>query len=492
MLCLLNILTASHRKNPNLIQISARPWLYEQNLTRLSQVPDSVLDDLVLKGIDSFYLLGVWSVGEYGKNFDRTNQDLLNDYHKYLPDYTTEDAIGCPFAITDYSVNSEEIATESELMVFKQRLNKRGMVLYLDFVPNHSAVDALLVSSNPDLFIKSTFQDANRQYKNGMYYGGASSWNTVWRDTIQFNYFNPDTVQARIDDLMRAAKLSDGVRCDVAMMPLNDFFELNWKDIVYQQGYKKPTQEFWKVAIDAVKAKYPDFKFVAEVYDESQGDTLIGLGFDYLYDKVGLYDKLSAGNVEDVKNYIQTRSAKLGFGTHFVENHDEARAASHFGSTYVADAAALVSFTLPGMRFHFQGQWLGRKNKLEIHLRRSYDMAHDVDQPTVMDYDILLPILKDAVWHEGKWTYKDVQGTGDCWRLMAWTWETADQSVLVVVNYSDQMASGKVRLDVNDGKIVFEDKMTGMKQEGDGQDVRDNGLFVQMDKYWAGIYYYNK
>ncbi|CAL6035770.1 Alpha_amylase catalytic region [Hexamita inflata] len=281
-------------------------------------------------------------------------------------------------------------------------------------------------------------------------------------------------------------------RPSIRTSSLSDVFESKWKDVVYKQGYKKPVQEFWKVAIDAVKAKYPDFKFVAEVYDESQGDTLIGLGFDYLYDKVGLYDKLSAGNVEDVKNYIQTRSAKLGFGTHFVENHDEARAASHFGSTYVADAAAFVSFTLPGMRFHFQGQWLGRKNKLEIHLRRSYDTAHDVDQPTIMDYDILLPILKDAVWHEGKWTYKDVQGTNDCWRLMAWTWETADQSVLVVVNYSDQMGSGKVRLDVNDGKIVFEDKMTGMKQEADGQDVRKNGLFVQMDKYWAGIYYYNK
>ncbi|CAL6035752.1 Alpha_amylase catalytic region [Hexamita inflata] len=101
MIMFLLSLTASHRKNPNLIQVSARPWLYEQNLTRLSQVPDSVLDDLVKKGIDSFYLLGVWSVGAYGKNFDRTNQDLLNDYHKYLPDYTTEDAIGC----SDYSVS---------------------------------------------------------------------------------------------------------------------------------------------------------------------------------------------------------------------------------------------------------------------------------------------------------------------------------------------------------------------------------------------------
>ncbi|CAL5983120.1 Alpha_amylase [Hexamita inflata] len=109
-----------------------------------------------------------------------------------------------------------------------------------------------------------------------------------------------------------------------------------------------------------------------------------------------------------------------------------------------------------------------------------------------MDYDILLPILKDNVWHEGKWTYKDVQGTNDCWRLMAWTWETADQSVLVVVNYSDQYATGLVKLDVPNGNVVFEDKMIGAKYDRDGAEVRNSGLFVGLDKYWASIFYFKK
>ncbi|CAL5983072.1 Alpha_amylase catalytic region [Hexamita inflata] len=487
MQVLLLSFAAQHKKNPNLLELSARPWLYELGVKRLTDVSDSVLDDFVNKGIDSIYLLGVWSIGQYGKNFDK---NLQNDFRNTLPDYTQDDAIGCPFAVVDYSVNQDEIATESEMMQFRERLNKRGMVLYLDFVPNHSAVDAYLVQQNPNLYVKQNFHDGNQQYQNGIFYG-KDKYGNVWKDTLQFNYFNPDTVKARISDLMRVAKLADGTRCDMAMLALNNEVDGIWGGIIRQQGYNRPNEEFWTVAIREIKKTYPNFKFMAEVY-WGYGDTLINLGFDYVYDKEGLYDKLSGRNLDDIKNYIKSRGDKINVGTHFVENHDEGRAATHFGSTYVADAAAMATFTLPGMRFHFQGQWLGRKNKLDIHLRRSYNMNGDKDQPTIMDYDILLPILKDNVWHEGKWTYKDVQGTGDCWRLMAWTWETADQSVLVVVNYSDQMGSGKVRLDVNNGKIVFEDKMTGMKQERDGQDVRDNGIFVQMDKYWAGIYYYKK
>lgn len=70
-----------------------------------------------------------------------------------------------------------------------------------------------------------------------------------------------------------------------------------------------------------------------------------------MYDKEGLYDTLSDGNLDKIRNYIN--NVNLNTGTHFVENHDEGRAAGHFGSNWRANAAGLVSFTLPGMRFHF-------------------------------------------------------------------------------------------------------------------------------------------
>ena len=97
------------------------------------------------------------------------------------------------------------------------------------------------------------------------------------------------------------------------------------------------------------------------------------------------YDRLAAGNLDDIRGYISGLSidyhhhtarckslAKLKIALIselVVENHDEPRAASFFGSNWRADAAALVTMTLPGMRFYFQGQREGYRNKLDVHLR---------------------------------------------------------------------------------------------------------------------------
>ena len=110
---------------------------------------------------------------------------------------------------------------------------------------------------------------------------------------------------------------------------------------------------------------------MAEAYNGWE-PTLISFGFDFTYDKQGLLDTLLLKNAKTALQYIKNSTSKLFTGTHFIENHDEDRAAFKFGSNQIANAAGLITFTLPGMRFHFMGQWLGRKNKLEIHLRRSY------------------------------------------------------------------------------------------------------------------------
>ena len=65
---------------------------------------------------------------------------------------------------------------------------------------------------------------------------------------------------------MAVAELADGTRCDVAMLELNKEFDRIWGSVLYPQGYQKPKEEFWVVAIQQVKVKYPDFKFMAEVY----------------------------------------------------------------------------------------------------------------------------------------------------------------------------------------------------------------------------------
>jgi glycosidase len=122
-----------------------------------------------------------------------------------------------------------------------------------------------------------------------------------------------------------------------------------------------------------------------------------------------------------------------------VENHDEPRAAAEFGSPYRADAAALVSFTLPGMRFLFEGQTRGYHNRLDVHLRRA------ASEPTVtytqQYYKTLLQILTRDAFHSGQWEFLNVLTGNDNpitnWRLMAWKWVGSSEKILCVINYSD-------------------------------------------------------
>lgn len=98
-----------------------------------------------------------------------------------LPGYTQADIIGSPYAIVNYTVNPE-IGTEDDLAAFRSRLNSKGLHLMLDFVPNHSAVDAPTTTSEPELYILGTSScPSNTCIKRGsnFVYYGADYYNKV-------------------------------------------------------------------------------------------------------------------------------------------------------------------------------------------------------------------------------------------------------------------------------------------------------------------------
>ena len=136
----------------------------------------------------------------------------------------------------------------------------------------------------------------------------------------------------------------------MAMLVLPDVFQRTW-------GIS--TEPFWARATSAVRAQVPDFVFMAEVYWDLEW-ALQHAGFDFTYDK-RLYDRLEHGPARAVREHLY---AGLDFQDHlarFLENHDEPRAAATFPPGK-HQAAAVITFLAPGLRFFHQGQREGKRD----------------------------------------------------------------------------------------------------------------------------------
>lgn len=304
---------------------------------------------------------------------------------------------GSVYAISDYYDVDPDLATSrlarmQEFQALVERTHKAGLGFIMDFVPNHVARQYHSEACPDGVEDLGAGDDSNKAFdpNNNFYYipgeelhadfdmkgyhewparatgnDNFSSWahQNDWYETVKLNYgvdymggrvchFDPipSTWKKMLDILLYwASKGIDGFRCDMAeMVPV----------------------EFWHYAIAKVKEQYPDIIFIAEVYNPAEYRNYIHHGgFDYLYDKVGLYDTLrsiicgfnvassitqSWQAVDDIKDHM----------LNFLENHDEQRLASDFfaGDPEKGRAALLVSACMGKnpMMIYF-GQELGER-----------------------------------------------------------------------------------------------------------------------------------
>ena len=291
---------------------------------------------------------------------------------------------GSPYAIKDYYDIDPDLAVNisNRMNEFKQlveRTHKAGLRMIMDFVPNHVARQ--YHSDCQPTGIKDLGETDNTSLafsaQNNFYYipneplhldrisGNNNSYTEIparvsgndvfsawpgvndWYETIKLNYgvdyqngrsthFSPipDTWKKMTDILLFwAAKGIDGFRCDMAeMVPV----------------------EFWHHAIARVKQEYPKVTFIAEIYNPEEYRNYIHVGgFDYLYDKVGLYDTLRSVVREEnsataITHCWQATDDIQDHMLHFLESHDEQRIASPFfaGNAEKALPALVVSATL--------------------------------------------------------------------------------------------------------------------------------------------------
>lgn len=344
------------------------------------------INDKALKSIADLGATHVWYTGIIRHATAELNSPAI-----------TKGLAGSPYAITDYyDVNPDLAMNEDKRMEeFEQlvaRTHAAGLDVLIDFVPNHVAreyrsthkpkgIEDLGEGDHPewafsplnnfyylpgqpltmDIDLKGYQEYPAKVTGNDCFSSHPSK--TDWYETVKLNYGVfyqgggekqffpiPSTWKKMVDILLFwASKKINGVRVDMAEMVPVEFFQ-------------------W--AIDKVKKKYPEFIFIGECYDPNRYDAYLKAGFDYLYDKVGMYDYLRGVTsknwpVEGITaQWMQHSGERLNHMLYFLENHDEQRIASGFfcGDGTCAEPAMIVAATLNQCAVMvYMGQELGER-----------------------------------------------------------------------------------------------------------------------------------
>lgn len=347
-----------------------------------------------LRGIKSLGITHIWYTGvlEHATQTNYSGFGIQPDHPAVI-----KGKAGSAYAIKDYYDVDPDLAESvpnrmREFENLVKRTHQEGLKVIIDFVPNHVARfyasdvksdvvadlgekdDTSLAFSPANNFYYLPGQQFNPQFDIADYYEfparatgndqfTASPSVNDWYETVKLNYgvdylngksphFDPipDTwLKMKEIMLYWAARKVDGFRCDMAeMVPV----------------------EFWEWAINEVKLVYPDLIFIAEVYnpDEYRNYIFRG-GFDYLYDKVGLYDTLRAVvcygySASEITRCWQNLEGIQDHMLNFLENHDEQRIASDFFARdpWLAIPALVVAATMSRSPFMvYFGQETGEK-----------------------------------------------------------------------------------------------------------------------------------
>jgi hypothetical protein len=482
------------RTHPHLYEISAWPWLDRlsrrgDHLVTLANVPDEEWERIAAAGFDIVYLMGVWKRSAVGRLMARTDPELLREYERVLPGWSMRDVPGSPYSIQMYEPD-ERMGGWDGLERAREALSRRHVALMLDFVPNHTGFDHQWVTRRPGLYVEGTLDDYQRtpdrfhpiDTPDAVHFiaCGRDPFFAPWRDVAQLNYFNPETRDAMIGVLQTIAQHADGVRCDMAMLVLNEVFQQTWGDSV-DLLWRAPEQQFWPEAVRRV----PELTYLAEVYWDREWQ-LQQQGFAYTYDK-RLLDRLRQGSASAVRGHLQADASFTAKLTRFLENHDEARAAATFGARL--EAAAAVALTAPGMRFYYDGQLDGATVKSPVQLGR---WPADETNARIHDlYDRILRTTDKAVFHDGTWELLGVYGAGDTTYddLVAFSWRKGNDHAVIAANVSTHEAQGLVQLGAlpHVPAFTFNDQLSDQRYRWARDDLND-GLYVRLNAGAAHVF----
>jgi hypothetical protein len=478
-------------RQPILYEINTRCWLHalaerEGRGVTLADVPEAEFARWQQLGFTHIWLMGVWTTGPLSRAQALNDPHLREIFNEVLPGWREEDVPGSPYAISDYQV-PPGLGGEAGLKAFREQLNAHGLKLVLDFVPNHLGLDHPLAVQKPELFVQSPTKRTGtflQQAVSGPHWlaHGKDPYFQPWTDTIQVDYRRPEARAAMVDLLQSIARRCDGVRCDMAMLLLNDVFAKTWE--AFPADAVAPPSEFWADAITAVKKFNPGFWFLAEAYWGLQ-PRLQSLGFEFTYDKY-IYDCLLDHRYADLQRHLLNATPEyLARSVHFLENHDERRIARVL-SPDEHRAAALMVLGLPGMRLLYEGQLTGARMRTLVQLVRC--PKEPVDAGILALYEGLLTAIKDSAVGSGEGkvlrpeTAWEGNPTAQNFVVVQWA-KSPNEFELVVVNLASHRGQCRVQLSVPalaEHDWEMRDLLSGEIFQRNGSELTRAGLFLDL------------
>jgi glycosidase len=481
--------------SPRVYEINSWVWLNELSHREgcaigFGNVPEAEIERLAALGFDALWLMGVWQRSSVSREIALGHPGLCDAYQAALPDFTSADVVGSPFAVYGYQVDND-LGRDDGLASLRERMSRYGLQLILDFISNHFALDHPWLTEHPELFVQGTQESLQREPESyftsarGVFAHGRDPYFPPWTDTVQLDYRVRKTREAMTELLLDVAKRCDGVRCDMAMLVTQDVFSRTWGG-----AFDPPDSEFWSEAIKKLRLRQPDFLMLAEVYWDKESD-LQQQGFDYTYDK-RLYDHLKADNADLVRLHVGGDAQFQSRLARFIENHDEPRALEVFGSQRSC-AAATAALALPGLRLFHEGQLGGYRRTLPVQLRRRH--REEIDPRIQQFYRCLLSALRDAVFQEGQWKMLNPH---PAWHdnlshnnFFAYQWIWGQERRLAVVNLSaapSQCFLPLRELGIERGPWVLEDLVGDARYGREGQELISQGLYLDVPAHGCHLF----
>ena len=324
--------------------------------------------------------MGVWERSPAGLALASANPELQASFREALPDLRPEDVIGSPYCVRRY-VADDMFGGRDGLAAARAALAARGVRLILDYVPNHVAPDHPWVMSDPELFVRGSEDDLRADPAGWVAAGGQvlahgrDPYFPPSPNVVQLNAFSPAMRAATVETLADIASQCDGIRCDMAMLMINDIFAKTWGT----RAGAAPPEEIWPAVIGELRGQHPQVVLAAEAYWDMEWE-LQQQGFDFCYDK-RLYDRIIEEDASAVRDHLRADPGYQARLLRFLENHDEPRVASRMDPA--AERAAAVSIaTLPGATLWYEGQFEGRRVRPPVFLARRPDEPPTPSSPT--------------------------------------------------------------------------------------------------------------